>query len=475
MGKKDSVLILGAGPAGLSCGYELKKSNIDTTLIEKRNVVGGLSRTLSFGNFKTDIGPHRFFSQNQHLYRMIEDLLGEHWIEVNRITRFYVNGKFYYYPIKIINALKNVGPFGSLRILRDYKYEKLRKLVAPRKINSFEDHIVSGFGRSLAELNMLNYTEKIWGIPCSEISADWATQRIKGLSLSSVLKKALLKSAKGPKSMVDVFYYPDLGTGMIFNAMADAIKEKSGTIVTETVPTKIIYENGNITAVKIESNGKKKTLNPSHVVSSIPITELLDLFDPAIPEDVIDHVKQLRFRSHVSLFITINKKMIFSDQWIYFPDKDIPFGRIMEPNNFSKKMSPEGKSSLLIEFFCWKDDEIWKSSKEELLELALPQLEALDFIKRDNVIETFVFKEKYAYPVYDIYYGEHLTAVKEFLETIRNLQLVGRAGRFRYNNQDHAIEMGILAARNIIEGNKYDIDSIGTENAYFERGDIKSQ
>lgn len=195
--------------------------------------------------------------------------------------------------------------------------------------------------------------------------------------------------------------------------------------------------------------------------------------EPKAPNEVLEAAKNLKFRSHVSLFITVNKPSVFPDQWIYFPDKEIPFGRIMEPKNFSKKMSPADKTSLLVEFFCWENDKIWNASKEELFELSMKWLEKLGFIRREEVIDYFVHKEKYAYPVYDLNYKEKSGIVKSYLRQFRNLQLIGRAGCFRYNNQDHALEMGILAARNIIEGKQYNIEEVGAEQEYFERGYVR--
>lgn len=214
-------------------------------------------------------------------------------------------------------------------------------------------------------------------------------------------------------------------------------------------------------------------IKPEYVISSIPITEFVNLLEPKVPKEVLQAVKNLKFRSHVSLFITLNKPSVFPDQWIYFPDKEIPFGRIMEPKNFSKKMAPPDKTSLLVEFFCWENDEIWNDSREEVFELGIEWLERLGFVEREEVIDSFIHREAYAYPVYDLKYRENLGKVEEYLRRFENLLLVGRAGCFRYNNQDHALEMGILAARSIIEGKQYDIEDVGAEQEYFERGYVK--
>ncbi|RLJ09142.1 MAG: FAD-dependent oxidoreductase [Candidatus Aenigmatarchaeota archaeon] len=468
------VLILGAGPAGMAAAFELHKAGKPFIIIEKNKNVGGLARTLQYGEFRTDTGPHRFFSQNQYLYDFIEDLLGERWIKVDRLTRFYINGKFFLYPIELKNALLNVGLYKAFRILFDYLFERIRRIFVHRNFISFEEQIVSNFGRALAELNMLNYTEKVWGLPCSKISPDWAKQRIKGLSLKEVIKKAVIKSKSGPKTLVDQFYYPDTGAGLIYEKIKEKIlSENSGDILLKTYPVKIIHNDNKITKVVVNTNNKNRTIKSKFIISSIPITEFVNLLEPKAPNEVLQAIKNLKFRSHVSLFITLNKPFVFSDQWIYFPDKKIPFGRIMEPKNFSKKMSPPDKTSLLIEFFCWKNDNIWNANKKQLFELSIKWLERFGLIKREEVINCFVHKEKYAYPVYDLNYKKHLRKVKDYLKQFNNLQLIGRAGSFRYNNQDHALEMGILAARSIIEEKQYNIEDVGAEQKYFERGYVR--
>lgn len=468
---KEDVLILGAGPAGMAAAYELYKTGKSFMVIEKNEIVGGLARTFQYGEFRTDTGPHRFFSQNQYLYNFIEDLLGERWIKVDRQTRFYIKGKFFLYPIEIKNALLNVGPYKAFRILFDYLFEKIEGGLIKKNLRSFEDYIVSEFGRTLAELNMLNYTEKIWGLSCSKISPDWSKQRIKGLSLIAVIKKAFAKSKEGPKTLVDQFYYPDTGTGLIYEKIKERILMGGNCYVkTNSFPVKIIHDGNKITKVVVKGKDNNQIYKPENVISSIPLTEFVNLLETEAPGEVSLALRNLKFRSHVSLLITLNKPSVFPDQWIYFPDKEIPFGRVMEPKNFSQKMSPPDKTSLLVEFFCWEHDRIWNASKKQLFEFSIEWLEKLGFIRRDEIIDSFVHKEKYAYPVYDLNYKDHLEKIKNYLSQFKNLQCIGRAGSFRYNNQDHALEMGILAARSIIDKKRYNIEKVGTEQEYFERG-----
>ncbi len=466
----EKIVILGAGAAGMSAAYELFKNDINAIIIEKDSQVGGLAKTYQFGEFRTDNGPHRFYSKNKFLYDMIEDILGEHWIKVNRFTRFYINGKYFKYPIEISDTIKGLGFKGSIKVLIDFAIAKTKNILNKKEPTNFEEHLISNFGRSLAELNMLNYTEKIWGIPCSQISIDWADQRIKELSFLGVVKDAIFGAGnKKAKSLVDEFYYPDLGTGLIYEKIKEIV-EKKNKIILDSKVVRVNTKINKINSVEIEKNGIKQTIKCDKLVSSMPINELVKSIYPNANSEVLHAIDRIKFRSQVYLFITFNKERISKDNWIYFPDRDIPIGRIHEPKNFSSKMSPEGKTSLFIEFFCSEGDEIWNMEKEQLFELAIKWLDKLGFAKKDEVINYYVKKQSAVYPVYDLDYKKNLQLLKDYLDGFENLIYIGRPGRFKYTNQDHSIEMGVMAARSIIENKKYDIDSVGVESEYFEKG-----
>jgi len=447
---------------------ELHNAGERFTVVEKDEQVGGLAKTYQFGEFRTDNGPHRFFSQNRYLYDFIEDLLGEKWITVDRYTRFYIDGKFYQYPVEWKDALSKIGFLKAGVAFLDYLAARIK--YRNKDLENFEDFAISNFGRTLAEFNMLNYTEKIWGLPCSQLSVDWAQQRIKGLTLRSLLANAIFKRS-GPKSLVDQFYYPNMGTGLIYEAIKDKISEEN-QILLSNEPVKFLHDGKNISEV-ILKNGESFS-KPRKVISSIPMTSLLDMLDPDPPSEVSQAMSRLRYRSQAYLFLTLDKCSISKDQWIYFPDRDVPFGRISEMRNFSELMSPPGKTSLFIEFFCWKDDEIWNMSKEDLFEVAITWLDKLDLVRREEVIDIFHIRKDNAYPVYDLNYKENLDIVKKYLDSIENLIYIGRPGRFKYTNQDHSLEMGILAARSIVDGRSYNIEDVGAEEGYFERGYAKT-
>lgn len=472
---KENILILGAGPTGIAAGLELSAADKSFMLIEKEKGVGGLAKTIKYGEFITDIGPHRFFSKNHRLYELIENLLGHHWIKVTKSTTFYLNGRLLSYPIDIKNILLNIGLKDVSKIVLGYLSEQVKNWLKKREIRTFQDYAIFNFGEPLAKLNMLNYTEKIWGLPCWKISPDWAKQRIKGLSFNELLKNIFIKQKSGsPKTLIDEFHYPDEGIGMLFEKMKDCIlSNNKESIRLNSHPDKIKHKAGRITEIDIIAETERMSLRPDYVISSIPITEFVSILEPAAPDSVLKAAGNLKFRSHISFFVTVNKKSVFPYHWVYFPEEKFPFGRVMEPKNWSKKMSPDNKTSLLVEFFCWENDRIWNASKEDLLVLTLPWLEKCGFLQKEEIIDYFIDRQKYAYPVYELNYRMYLDKVKNYLGTFSNLQCIGRSGIFRYNNIDHALEMGILAAKNILDGKRHKIEEVGTESEYFERGYVK--
>lgn len=476
--KANEVLILGAGPAGMACAMELTKFKMNSTIVEKEARVGGLATTLIFNEngeiFRTDIGPHRFFSKNPYLYEFIGDLLKEKWISVPRQTRQYIDGKFYDYPIKPFQAFRNIGVFRAMDMIASYLPAAFRYKIMKKPIRNFEDYIVANFGKKLGEFNMLNYSEKIWGVPCTELHADWATQRISGLNLVTVIKNMLNKKKKdAPKTLIDSFYYPQFGTGLIYQTIADKIQKMGSKIELESAPVKIKHKDNKITSVVVKKGNKNVTYKPEQLVSSIPLTHFMELLEPAPPIEVLNAVKKLRWRAQVYLFITLNKNQVTKDNWIYFPNRNIPFGRIAEMKNFSGDMAPKDKTSLFVEFFVHEGSDIWNMDKDQLFNLAMPYFEKLGFFKRNEVRNYYLLKRKNVYPIYDLTYQKHLKTIQNYLDKFENFQYIGRPGRFRYNNQDHSLEMGIAAARGIADGKRYNMDEIGSEKEYYEKGHIK--
>jgi protoporphyrinogen oxidase len=477
------TLIIGAGPAGLAAAMELSKAGKDFILVEKSDRVGGLSKTYEFKEgdlvFRTDNGPHRFFSKNPYLYEFIEGLLDEKWIVVKRQTRQFIDGKFYDYPVNAVQALRNLGLFRTAHIMFDYGIAKIKYSIFRKPVDNFADYVYANFGKSLGRFNMINYTEKIWGMPSEEIHIDWAGQRIKGLSITSLAKDALLKifkkkSKDQPKTLIDTFYYPELGTGLIYETIKDRLLEKGYKIFLSTYPKKILHANRTVKKVVCASPEGPIEIECKNLIESVPLKHFLDLLDQAPAEHIKNAQKKLRYRSQVYLFITLDKETVTADQWIYFPNTEIPIGRMSEMRNFSPLMSPPGKTSLFLEFFCTAGDAVWNMSEAELLDYALVHLEKMKFIRRDEVRKAYRMREENVYPIYDLSYKEYLETMKRYLDKFENLYYIGRPGRFRYNNQDHSLEMGILAAKSVIEGKRYDIEGVGMEKEYYESGNVRT-
>lgn len=457
----------------MAASFELARHGSPVTLIEREAQIGGLAKTLQFetpeGVFRTDIGPHRFFSKNAYLYALIGDLLKEQWSLIPRHTRFFIGGKFYSYPARLGDILRKMKKTQIIRMMTDYGWERLRSFVRPRRIRTFEDHALATFGRTLAEFNILNYTEKIWGIPCREISVDWASQRIAGLNVRETLK-AMLSGKSTAKSLVDSFYYPALGSGLIYETMRQHLETGGGTVRTSSHPTRFELTGNRVSAVEVQTPNGTQTLAPDAVVCSVPMTETVRLFGDAAPPAVREAAQALRFRAQVYLFLTIARERVTPDNWVYFPDREIPFGRISEMKNFSTQMAPQDMTSLFLEFFCFEGDDIWNMSQEHLTGLATEWLEKLGIVDKKDVRSSFLLKQQHVYPLYDLAYRSHKTTILRWLDSMENFFAIGRPGRFRYTNQDHSLEMGILAARSVLEGTRYDVDTVANSREYFERG-----
>ena len=475
------TLIIGAGPAGLAAAMELSKAKKDFIVIERQSRVGGLAKTHEFREgdltFRTDTGPHRFFSKNPYLYEFIADLLDEKWIHVERQTRQFIEGKFYDYPVNAVQTLKNIGPFRAVKILIDYGVAKIQYGLLKKPIVNFADYIYANFGKSLGEFNMINYTEKIWGIPSEDIHIDWAGQRIKGLSITSLAGDMIMRvfgrnNTGSPKTLVDTFYYPELGTGLIYETIKTRLESRGYKILLNTVPIKVLHSNDKINKVICSSPEGELEITFKQLVESVPVKEFLSLLDPKLPQDIATQQAKLRYRSQAYLFITLDQESVTADQWIYLPEKQYLIGRISEMRNFSRNMSPPGKTSLFLEFFCTEGDEVWNMSADQLFEKAIGELTEFGFTDKSNVRKYYHLREKNVYPIYDVNYKEYLNQIKAYLDGFKNLYYIGRPGRFRYNNQDHSLEMGMLVAKGIIEGFRPDIEKVGEEKEYYESGNV---
>ena len=461
------LVIIGAGPAGLTAAYELSNNDKKIIIIEKKSQVGGLAETKVFGNYRYDIGPHRFFTKNKEVYELFLKILRDDAVEVNRTTRIMFKNKFFNYPLTPLNALFGLGVAESIVSGFSYIFARLKSYLKISKISNFEDWVVDRFGRKLFNNFFKNYTEKVWGIDCKDIGSDWAAQRIKGLSLSTAIKFALFpNSKKRPKTLVDKFYYPRLGAGMLWEKFEDYVKGQDVEVVKNKKVTGV-NNNGDNFKITIEDDlGNQTSINTKYVFFSNPLLEFIDIYDADIPESVITAAKSLNYRNHISVHITIDKKL-FDDNWIYIHSPDLDMARISDFTNFSDDMSEEGKYPLTLEYFCFEEDEIWNKNNSDIIDFALKELKSI-FDEEFNVVHSEVSRNAKAYPVIKTGYQEHIDVIKNWLADLHNITAIGRSGMFKYNNQDHAMATGLYAARTLLGHGNFDPWEVNVDGEYHE-------
>lgn len=465
------VVVIGAGPGGLTAAYELCKAEISSVLLEKDSVVGGLSRTVNYKGYHFDIGGHRFFTKVKPVEDMWHEVLTDgKFLRRNRLSRIYYNKKFFYYPLKASNALLGLGIWNSMLIFLSYA----RAQLFPEKTEeTLEQWISNRFGKRLYRIFFKTYTEKVWGIPCNQIMAEWAAQRIKGLSLLAAVKSALIQkqpSHKGDviKTLIDAFDYPKLGPGMMWETVKDIVEKKGSEIRLKAGVEKILWSEGNVNALEISVDGTKDTVEGTHFISTMPIRELIQRFEPPAPEDVVRAAEALNYRDFLTVALVVNRQELFPDNWIYIHDPDVKVGRIQNFKNWSPFMVPDPEKTCLgLEYFCFEGDGLWTMSDRDLIELGKKELEILGLAAPCDVEDGCVVRMPKAYPVYDGTYAESLLVVRKFLDGIPNLQLVGRNGMHKYNNQDHSMLTAMLAVKNIL-GADYDLWQVNAEQEYHE-------
>jgi protoporphyrinogen oxidase len=463
------VAIVGAGPAGLTAGYELVKRGIGTIVLEKANLVGGISRTEMYKGYRFDIGGHRFFTKVAQVDRFWHEILGREFIQVPRLSRIYYQGKFYNYPLSVSNTLSNIGITNSFLMVMSYFKAKLKASLNLTPVpETFEEWVTDRFGERLYRTFFKTYTEKVWGIPCNQIRADWAAQRIQGMSLRRVLINAIFGS-QNAKSLIAEFDYPILGPGMMWERTQELIEEKGGTVQLNTAVQRISRSGKRIESITIAQNGTTQQIEADRFISTMPVTALLHCLDPLPPPAVLIAAKGLKYRDFLIVALIIDRDDLFPDNWIYIHSPEFQVGRIQNFKNWSAAMVPEpGKTCLGMEYFCNEDDQLWGRSTEDLIKLATQ--EAIDLnigVRPGDVRDGTVIRQHKAYPVYDGEYRQHLQVIQDYLETFENLQTVGRNGMHRYNNQDHSMLTAMLAVQNIL-GERHDLWTVNVERSYHE-------
>lgn len=468
--KEKKVVIIGAGPAGLTAAYELCKARVKSVVLEKDKVVGGMSRTVNYKGYHFDIGGHRFFTKVRAVDKMWHEVLSqEKFLRRNRISRIYYNKTFFHYPLRAANALFGLGLWNSSLILLSYAKAQM---FPEQPEETFEQWISNRFGKRLYRIFFKTYTEKVWGIPCNEITAEWAAQRIKGLSLLSAVKNALLKEAanKGVvvKTLIDSFDYPEMGPGMMWEAVTEIIQKQTSEVLFETEVDKIVWTSGSVTGLEVKTQGKKNIIEGTHFISSMPMRELIQKFEPPAPPEVLEAADRLNYRDFLTVALIINKPNLFEDNWIYIHDAEVKVGRIQNFKNWSPRMVPDPtKTCLGLEYFCFEGDGLWTTPDKELIALATQELKKLGLAEPADVLDGSVVRMPKAYPVYDSTYAEAVDIMRQFLSGIDNLYLVGRNGMHKYNNQDHSMLTAMLAAKNILGAN-YDFWNVNVDQEYHE-------
>jgi protoporphyrinogen oxidase len=446
--------ILGAGLAGLSAGYNLAKGGKSISILERENYVGGLATSFQRDGYTFDLGPHRFHTRNQKVHRQVEEMLGQnvHWR--NRLSRIFMLGKFFNYPLKASNVVRSLPPWLLVRSFVDYFAVRIRNRIHPIPDDCFQNWVLKRFGKTLYRLFFGTYTEKAWGMPCTQISADWAAQRITVLNLMDTVVKTLIRPKNEPRSLVSKFIYPiDGGIGSVSVRYAEEIRAAGeNRVLTGIDVTRIRWEGDRVVAVDFERDGVPETEEIETLISTIPLTTAIDLFDPQPPEEVLISRRSLRYKAIVFVMLKLDRDKVTDDHWVYLPEQHLKVHRISEFKNFSERCAPDGKTLLSAEITCNYEDHIWNMGKEDLIELAASDLEKVGLIRRSEVIDGYIHRERYSYPLYDLTYHEHVKVCLDWMKRFKNFYSTGRQGLFQYGNMDHSIAMGLVLAEKLLRG-----------------------
>ncbi|UCG78025.1 MAG: FAD-dependent oxidoreductase [Nitrospirota bacterium] len=440
-------IILGAGLAGLSAGFDLTDHNESTLILEKGGDVGGLARTHSYNGFRFDLGGHRFITRDEEVETLVKELLAEECLDVPRKSAIYFKDRFFDYPLKPGNAVFGLGLSTTLKIIKDYLYERVKNVVSPSDIVSLEDWVVGRFGRKMFELYFKKYSEKVWGIDCSDISQEWVSQRISGLSLWQAAKKALFRfSGKGIDTLADRFIYPRTGIGEISERLKSRVL-RTGEILTNAEVLKVRHSSWRIESVVFREGPDLIEEHADSVISTIPLDCMIRALDPAPPDDILHAISHLHYRDLIVVALMLDRSSVTDLNWLYLPESKIPVGRIHEPKNWSGLMAPEDKTHIVAEYFCFRNDPTWNSGDEILTGITLDTLEKLNFIGKGDYMDSCVVRVPRAYPLLDTTYRKYYELVLGYISKFDNLEIAGRGGTFQYLNMDHAIRSGLEAAR----------------------------
>jgi protoporphyrinogen oxidase len=467
--KPEHVIVLGGGPGGLATAHEVSTKGGKVTVLEKNDYVGGLCRTIEDRGYRFDLGGHRWFSKNEDLNNWFRHLMEGEIVLVERISRIYYDRKFFFYPIRFVDILKKTGPVTILHAGFAFIWSVLRQSVQKQPIVNMKQAYVSQFGTKLYDMFFRQYSEKVWGRPCEELSADWVSQRSKGLSVWTTIRDALVGTSNNVTSLIDEFMYPRYGYVRIPERMAEDIRSSGGDVLLGSTVSRIHYHGPNDFEVFFIRDGREQSLRKNAVVSTIPLGFLAQILTPECNAEVEAAANALEFRDLITVNVRIRKDRVSPDTWVYIQDSDILFGRFHEPKNWSADMVPDDEhTSLVLECFCSLGDEIWSMADDEIAERCVRDLvDKLKFMEQDEYEGATVVRTRFTYPVYDLDYAAKISLINEYLANFEGLHISGRGGIFRYNNADHSIEMGLMLGQKLLG---YDIDhmAVNTEDDYQE-------
>lgn len=465
--KKLKIAVIGAGPAGLTAAYQLSKQGVHVEVFEASGAVGGMAKTISLWGQLVDLGPHRFFSSDTRVNQLWLEVIEKKYKMVNRLTRIYYQKTFFDYPLKAFNALFGLGIFQSILCILSYIHYKFFPI---KNEKTFEAWVINRFGKRLFSIFFKSYSEKLWGISCKDLDADFAAQRIKKLSLFEAIKSAIFKSEGAKhKTLVDEFAYPNLGAGAVYIEMAKKLKKMGGIIhFNNAVESVYPQKNKNLPKLKLT---KGKEMKFDHIISSMPITTLINRM--GAPSLIKEHAKKLKFRNTLLVYLQVEAENLFPDQWIYIHSSDLKTGRITNFKNWVPSTVRGKKETILcLEYWCYDDDDLWSMADKELIKMATKEIYKTSLVPTNAVKKGHVVKVPKCYPVYGTGYQKNLKPIENYLSKQKGLSVIGRYGAFKYNNQDHSILMGILAEENITKNAKHNLWEINTDYEYQESSKI---
>lgn len=461
--------VIGAGAAGITAAYELAKGGADVEVFEAGDSVGGLARTFELWGQKVDLGPHRFFSNDLRVNKLWLEVVGQDYDMVDRLTRIYYKKRFFHYPLKPTNALWNMGVFNAARCMTSYFKEKVVPSFDPKKNETFESWVVTRFGRRLFEMFFKSYSEKLWGIPCDQLDADFAAQRIKKFSLGEAIKSALGLGKGKHKTLVDQFAYPYEGTGVVYERMAQAVRQRGGKVHLKTPVKRILHDNRQVTGLELTDQSQHHF---DAIISTMPMTLMVKGLGE-LPAEVEKAVDALKFRNTILVYLHVGGKDLFQDQWLYVHSPDLGTGRVTNFRNWVPQILGKSENTILaLEYWCYDQDPIWTSDDSQLIATATREIQSTGLIGSAPVLDGHVVRIRRCYPVYERGYKQNLEPVVDFLKSFRNLIPIGRYGSFKYNNQDHSILMGLLAAENLLQNKSHDLWAVNTDYQSYQEATV---